>query len=91
MYVCMFVRNRFTIEMYGLRIVYVPFGTCHLRCHRISRDGMEIEVEDWEDRRLQMYGRQLTAQSIDERQQDNGDKKQPAPSPPVRFTSLADP
>ena len=70
MYVCMFVRNRFTIEMYGLRIVYVPFGTCHLRCHRISRDGMEIEVEDSEDRRLQTYGRRLTAQRIDERRQD---------------------
>ena len=42
-----------------------------------SRDGMEIKVEDSEDRRrrVQMYGRWLTAQQKDERRQDNGDKK----------------
>ena len=40
------------------------------------RDGMEIEVEDLEDRRWRQneYGRRLTAQQKDERQ-DNSDKK----------------
>ena len=41
--------------------------------------GMEINVKDLriEDdaKRVQMYGRQLTAQQKDERQQDNSDKK----------------
>ena len=52
MYVCMYVRNRFTIEIYGfmhsLRIFWhVPF-------RMPSHDsGMEIEVEDLEDRRCQ--------------------------------------
>ena len=32
MYVCMSVRNGFTIEIY---IVYVPFGTCRSGCHRV--------------------------------------------------------
>ena len=40
---------------------------------------MEIVVEDSEDRRrqerVQMYGRQLTAQQKDKRRQDNGDEK----------------
>ena len=45
----MFVRNRFTIKIYGfmhsLRTFWqVPLGMP-------SRDGMEIEVEDSEDRR----------------------------------------
>ena len=42
-----------------------------------SRDGMEVEVEDSEDRRRRQnetYGRRLTAQQKDERQH-NGDKK----------------
>ena len=37
MYVCMYVymsvRNGFTIEIYGLCIVYIPFGTCCSGCH----------------------------------------------------------
>ena len=34
MYVCMSVSNGFTIEIYGLCIVYVSFGTCRSGCHR---------------------------------------------------------
>ena len=47
---------------------------------KASRDGVEIEVKDSEDirrrqnDRVQMYGRPLTAQQKDERQ-DNDDKK----------------
>ena len=40
--------------------------------------------------RVQMYGRRLTAQQK-ERRQDNGDKKMTCVSPPEQFISLADP
>ena len=44
----MSVRNGFTIEIYRfIWIAYVPIGTCRSGCHR---DGMEIVVEDSEDR-----------------------------------------
>ena len=58
MYVCMSVRNALTglgLKCTGLCIVYVPFGTCRSGCiarwHEARLDGMEIEVEDSEDRR----------------------------------------
>ena len=41
MYVCMYVRNRFTIEIYGLRIVYIPLQACDTHGAIV----MEIEVE----------------------------------------------
>ena len=50
MSVCLSV-NEFTIEIYSLCIVYVPFGTCRSGCHHAMAHGMEIEVEDSEDRR----------------------------------------
>ena len=63
MYVCMSVRNGFTIEIYGfmhsLRTLW------HVPLRMPSCDGMEIEVG----------GRRLAAQQKDERRQDNGDKK----------------
>ena len=63
MYVCVYVRNGFTIEIYGfihsLRTIW------HVPLRMPSRGGMEIEVG----------GRRLTAQQKDERRQDNGDKK----------------
>ena len=35
-----------------------------------------MEVKDWEDtERVQRHKRLLTAQEIDERQQDNGDRR----------------
>jgi len=43
------VRNGFTIEIYGFMHSLHTFGTSG--CYRVSRDGMEIEVEDLEDRR----------------------------------------
>ena len=74
----MSVRNRFTIEIYKFMHSLRTFW--HVPLRMPSRVGMEIEVEDSEDRRRrqnesQMYGRQLTAQQKDERRQDNGDKK----------------
>ena len=71
MYVCMSVRNRFTIEMYGF--------VHNLRTF-LAHAAIAMEVEDWEDRRrqqvrewLQRYRGWLNAQQIDERRQDNGD------------------
>ena len=77
MYVCMSVHNGFTIEIYGFMHSLRTFW--HMLLRMPSCDGVEIEVEDLEDIRRrqnesQMYGRQLTAQQKDERQ-DNGDKK----------------
>ena len=49
MYVCMSVRNGFTIVIYGfmhsLRTIW------HVPLRMASRNGMEIEVKDSEDRR----------------------------------------
>ena len=44
MYVCMSICN-------GFMIVYVPSDTLPSECHRTTAHGMEIEVEDSEDRR----------------------------------------
>ena len=63
MFVCMFVRNGFTIEIYGLMHSLRTFW--HVPFRMPLRDSMEIKVD----------GRQLVAQQKDERQQDNGDKK----------------
>ena len=46
MYVCMSVRNRFTI---GIFLVYAYFW--HVPLRMPSRDGMKIEVEESEDGR----------------------------------------
>ena len=78
MYVCTYVRNGFTIEIYGF--MHSLHTIWHVPLRMSSRDGVEIEVEDSEDirrrqnDRVQMYGRPLTAQQKDERQ-DNDDKK----------------
>ena len=77
MYVCMSVRNRFTIEIYGFMHSLRTFW--HVPLRMPLSDDMEIKVEDSEDKkttpdRVQMYGRQLTAQQKDERQ-DNSDTK----------------
>ena len=66
----MSVCNRFTIEIYGFMHSLRTFW--HVPLGIPSRDGMEIKVEDSEDKRWrqnesQMYGRQLTAQQKDER------------------------
>ena len=63
MFVCMFVRNWFTIEIYGFMHSLRTFW--HVPLRMPLRDSMEIEVD----------GRRLAAQQKDERQQDNGDKK----------------
>ena len=64
----------FTVEIYGFMHSLCTFW--HMLLMMPSRDGMEIEVEDLEDRRQRQneYGRWLTAQQKDERQ-DNCDKK----------------
>ena len=49
MYVCMSVHNGFTIEIYGFMHSLRTFW--HMPLRMPSRDGMEIEVEDSEDRR----------------------------------------
>ena len=63
MFVCMSVRKRFTIEIYGFMHSLHTFW--HVPLRMPSRDGMEIEVD----------GRRLAAQQKDERRQDNSDKK----------------
>ena len=63
MYVCMSVRNRFAIEIYGFMHSLRTFW--HMPLRMPSHDGMEIEVD----------GRRLAAEQKDERRQDNGDKK----------------
>ena len=49
MLVCMSVRNGFTIEIYGFMHNLQTFW--HVPLMMPSRDGMEIEVKDSEDRR----------------------------------------
>ena len=49
MYVCMSVHNGFTIEIYGFMHSLRTFW--HVPFTMPSYDGMEIEVEDPEDRR----------------------------------------
>ena len=74
MYVCMYVSNGFTIEIYGfmhsLRIFW------HMLLRMSSRDdmeqGMEIEVEDSEQHPNESRCMEATQQK-DERQQDNSD------------------
>ena len=63
MFVCMSVRNVFTIEIYGFMHSLRTFW--HVPLRMPLRDSMEIEVD----------GRRLAAQQKDERRQDNGDKK----------------
>ena len=65
----MSVRYGFTVEIYGFRH---SLRSCLARAAH-DAIAMEIEVEDSEER-VQMYGRRLTAQQKDERQ-DNSDKK----------------
>ena len=74
MFVCLSVCYGFTVEIYGFMHSLCTFW--YMLLMMPSRDGMEIEVEDLEDRRRRQneYGRWLTAQQKDERQ-DNGDKK----------------
>ena len=55
MFVCMSVRNGFTIDIYGFMHSLRTFW--HLPLRMLSHNGMEIEVG----------GRQLTAQQKDER------------------------
>ena len=55
MFVCMFVRNRFTIEIYGFMHSLRTFW--HVPLRMPLRDSMEIEVD----------GRRLAAQQKDER------------------------
>ena len=58
----MSVDNGFTIEIYGFMHSLRTFGTCR-QARMPSRNGVEIKVEDSEDRRrserVQMSGRQL--------------------------------
>ena len=49
LYVCMSVRNRFTIEIYGFMWSLHTFW--HVPLRMPLHDGMEIEVKDSEDRR----------------------------------------
>ena len=49
MYVCLYVCNRFTIEIYGFMHSLHTFW--HVPLRKPLRDGMEIEVKDSEDRR----------------------------------------
>ena len=49
MYVCMSIRNGYTIAIYGLMHSLRTFW--HVLLRMALRDGMEIEVEDSEDRR----------------------------------------
>ena len=49
MYVCMSVRNRFTIEIYGFIHSLCTFW--HVPLSVPSCNGIEIEVKDSEDRR----------------------------------------
>ena len=49
MYVCMYVRNGFTIEIHGFMRSLRTFW--HVPFRMPSCNGMEIEVEDPEDRR----------------------------------------
>ena len=74
----MSVRNAFTIEIYGFMHSLCTFW--HVPLRMPSRDGMEIEVEDSEDRRRHQNKSRcmedgLTAQQKDGRRQDNGDEK----------------
>ena len=71
MYICMYVYNGFTIEIYGFMHSLYTFWQCR------SGDGIESRTRKIEDdaERVQMYGRRFTAQQKDERWQDNGDKK----------------
>ena len=62
MYVCMSVRNGFTIEIYGFMHRLLTFWHVQLR---MPLRNVEIAVG----------GRRLTAQQKDERRRDNGDKK----------------
>ena len=63
MFVCMFVCNGSTIEIYGFMHSLRTFW--HVPLRMPLRDSMEIKVD----------GRRLAAQQKDERRQDNGDKK----------------
>ena len=49
MYVCMFFRNGFTIEIYKFMHSLRTFW--HMLLRMPSHDGVEIEIEDSEDRR----------------------------------------
>ena len=79
MYVCMSVRNRLTIEIYGFMHSLRTFGSCHSWCQRAMAWRSRPRTWRTEDQampeRVQMCGRRLTAQQKDERQQGNGDKK----------------
>ena len=72
MYVCMSACNGFTIETYVLRIVYVPL--CYVAHLMPSR--MEIEVEDWEDRRQCQNKSRCIHEMLNKKKKDNVDKKQ---------------
>ena len=71
--VCMSVHNEFMIEKYRFTHSLHAFSA-RVTYHKCHCDG---EVKDWEDReRVQRHKRLLTAQKIDERRQDNGDRRQ---------------
>ena len=49
---------------------------------RVAHNAIAMKADDWEDSRwrqvkeqVQRYGRQLTGQEIDEKQEDNGDRR----------------
>ena len=78
MYVCMSVTD-LRLKYTGLCIVYVPFGTCRLGCHRdramawISRSRTR-KIED-DARTSPDVWKTVNCSTKDERRQDNGDKK----------------
>ena len=77
-YVCMSVRNGFTIEIYGFMHRVRTFGLCRSGCHRDRtmawRSRLRTRKIEYEAR-IQMYGRRLTAEQKHGRRQDNSDKK----------------
>ena len=71
LYVCPSITSLW-LKSTGLHIVYMPFQHVSL-----IMDANVMEVKDWEDReRVQRHKRLLTAQKIDERRQNNGDRRQ---------------
>ena len=73
MYVCMYVRNGFTTEVYEFTYVYVPSGTCPSWCAR-AHDTMEDLQERGRRQareRVQRYSRRLS----DEKRQYDSERR----------------
>ena len=75
MYVCMSVRNRFTIEIYGFTHSLHTF-VAHAAHDAIARNvGQGLRGQKSTPEQVQGHGRRLTAQQKDERRQNNGDRR----------------